>query len=96
MKKQAFKPSSLPCPFCGSTNIYYMENGLETDWVQCDDCHCTGPTSDGKTQAYSKWNLRIEASLNPIISEELQRFKDETIRDLDLIIRIGKKSSPTP
>ena len=47
------------CPHCDSKNIIFNNNGIQTDWMQCEDCHCTGPTSDGYEQALERWNKRF-------------------------------------
>ena len=46
------------CPFCGSQEITYQENGMNTDWMGCKTCNATGPISDGRQQSIERWNKR--------------------------------------
>ena len=57
----------LPCPFCGSENVYLSEDDYGfARWVSCDDCETTGPVlavQPGTKEAAvllasRKWNRR--------------------------------------
>lgn len=55
----------LPCPFCGSKNIYCFDAGNKTDvwFIQCDDCCATFPHFDSKQEAIDAWNKRDRISM---------------------------------
>lgn len=50
-----------PCPFCGSTDIWNLEAGRNTDmwFVQCQDCCATFPHFDSEEEAAEAWNRRV-------------------------------------
>ena len=51
-----------PCPFCGSTVIWNLEVGRNTDmwFVQCQDCFATFPHFDSEEEAIEAWNRRVD------------------------------------
>jgi len=64
------KPN-LPCPFCGNTNIQFVNRNVGLDnrtQVSCDNCGAHGPMSKGvgprepvitgDAEAVSLWNQR--------------------------------------
>lgn len=54
------KSNLLPCPFCGSKDIYCFDAGHKTNvwFVQCNDCCATFPHFDSKEEAEKAWNTR--------------------------------------
>ena len=55
----AFKEYSIhvePCPFCGSENIDWEDEGF--CFVMCLDCDARGPTTPDIKEAVEKWNER--------------------------------------
>lgn len=59
----------LPCPFCGSENLYSGENDLycKNYIVYCYQCGC-GTSADDETpeDAIKAWNARAERTCNVI------------------------------
>jgi Lar family restriction alleviation protein len=56
----------LPCPFCGSTNLKFLEGQIignrpvgPNRMIRCEDCHVTGPYTL-KEFAILHWNKRKE------------------------------------
>ena len=47
----------LPCPFCGSDDVYLMERGQRTE-VQCGKCFARGGPHALRGGAINKWNKR--------------------------------------
>ena len=45
----------LPCPFCGSENVYLYENAC---YVECDDCSIETRCYDTTEEAIEAWNRR--------------------------------------
>ena len=66
-KDNSTKPDNLPCPFCGSSNIY-IQNMNESDklgadhfgpfYVECLDCTAKGPESIYQLTSLHNWNRR--------------------------------------
>lgn len=61
----------LPCPFCGSTNLYY-DFTCSQGFIRCGECECTGPCDDEAADpicsvdaAYATWNRRILKPVAP-------------------------------
>lgn len=60
-------PEPLPCPFCGSSNIYPMS--ISNSYVWCKSCAATGPIvydgpeagNEQEAEAIRRWNERIKA-----------------------------------
>lgn len=65
----------LPCPFCGSTNLYDTGNGVGREFIECCDCGASGPSSDHGNDAEDHWNRRAvpQASAHAI-EDDFQHF----------------------
>ena len=49
-----------PCPFCGSTETFFICGALPTFRVCCANCYAWGPLSEEKKEATEAWNRRAE------------------------------------
>lgn len=74
----------LPCPFCGSTNLYAhdYDHGNGIRWRVC--ClGCMGMVDPGtiqqKYRAMEAWNRRAIADNEPLTAEELRQFDGEPV-----------------
>lgn len=47
-----------PCPFCGSTDLDFDDNGENNLWVYCNNCQEEGGIGVGKEEAIKVWNRR--------------------------------------
>lgn len=62
-KKLLSKTGLKPCPFCSSITlcvIKYERDEKRLAFIQCDDCHATGPACDNEAQARVLWDARAE------------------------------------
>ena len=52
----------LPCPFCGSENIFILEDSYGYYVAECDSCLACGPNQMTHTKAVAikNWNCRGE------------------------------------
>lgn len=48
--------STLPCPFCGSTNLDGDSDGYATEWVVCGGCGAQGPKAPYSNQPPTPWD----------------------------------------
>lgn len=50
----------LPCPFCGSDEVFVSQAVQGSCWVVCENLHCgaIGPTQPTPTAASAAWNSR--------------------------------------
>ncbi len=50
----------LPCPFCGSDEIFVSQAVQGSCWVVCENLHCgaIGPTQPARAAAAAAWNSR--------------------------------------
>ena len=50
----------LPCPFCGSDEVFVSQEVHESCWVVCENLHCgaIGPTQPTTAAAAVAWNKR--------------------------------------
>lgn len=59
-------PLPLPCPFCGSMNVYHKDQYYgDYSNVRCEDCGALGPdvrtkrnSDEHKIEAMKEWNTR--------------------------------------
>ncbi|WP_353851161.1 Lar family restriction alleviation protein [Advenella sp.] len=57
-------PDKLPCPFCGSTNLFPFNN--TNCYIKCKDCWATGPIvfdkldhgNEREAESIRRWNER--------------------------------------
>ena len=49
-----------PCPFCGSADIYIVENDNDYNmcWCGCSLCGCEGPYRPDRRHAIQVWQKR--------------------------------------
>jgi Lar family restriction alleviation protein len=59
----------LPCPFCGSNELFY-----ESTYVYCNNCNCLGPDVEYDEDGVSKSELIEAWNRRTIISEPIGRF----------------------
>ncbi len=62
----------LPCPFCGSVDLYAERGDFSTTYVFCGGCGAHGPTTleewvddesdTTKERAFAQWNDRHNAT----------------------------------
>ena len=50
----------LPCPFCGSDEVFVSQAVQGSCWVVCENLHCgaIGPTQPTTAEAVAAWNSR--------------------------------------
>lgn len=50
----------LPCPFCGSDEVFVSQAVQGSCWVVCENLHCgaIGPTQLTPAEAFAAWNSR--------------------------------------
>lgn len=47
----------LPCPFCGSTELWSMDSrDAGEDYICCKTCRASGPETYDENEAISRWN----------------------------------------
>lgn len=51
--------TTLPCPFCGNTNLQIEEVDLHVFTVACNHCKSIGPDAKTEAEARLAWNARI-------------------------------------
>jgi len=49
---------SLPCPFCGGSNLW-IHSDLDPKFVACRTCWAFGPTAPTVAQAVGRWDARV-------------------------------------
>lgn len=78
------------CPFCNE-EIYLKTSdtgeglfkGMQRFWVECDDCHATGPLCISSEKAREGWNKRPEEEK---LSDEIEKLSGE-IEELEREVR---------
>lgn len=75
----------LPCPFCGSTNLKFLEGQIignrpvgPNRMIRCEDCHVTGPYTL-KEAAILHWNKREQKK--PTSEEVFAAFRKLDVSD---------------
>lgn len=71
-----------PCPFCGSDDRASHRDGMR-NWIECHNCHATGPTRITKEGASAAWNERKLAAAPDLLAacEALLTAMDEWSED---------------
>lgn len=62
-----FNGALLPCPFCGQTKPqqgmgFGMTEDIDTVYVRCVTCGCSGPEEVTHIKAAKAWNRRVKPS----------------------------------
>ena len=53
------KPPSRPCPFCGSSDLFYFEHTYSKDFaIACRACGAQGPKRRSPRKARQLWDAR--------------------------------------
>lgn len=85
MGSKNFAEELLPCPFCGSINLKFLEGQIignrpvgPNRMIRCEACHCTGPYVE-RLKAIKHWNRREQRKLTP--EEVLAAFKELDVGD---------------
>lgn len=60
-----------PCPFCGSQDLDFDDNGEENYWVYCKSCDADGSLGKGKDGAIEVWNKKY-------LKEQISQMLNET------------------
>lgn len=60
----------LPCPFCGTANLYnaHPSNAADCGVIACRHCGCEGPDAGGEDGHIAAWNIR--AALETVTSHD--------------------------
>lgn len=61
--------ANLPCPFCGSNNIYHRFTTFGNA-VACHNCRTIGPTEINEELALQVWNRRTLGRAEPAPTSE--------------------------
>lgn len=84
-----FMADYKPCPFCGSTKAFLIENKNSWLWlVSCYDCSVLGPLCPDKQTAIAWWNKRATIASEgekpkPDLVDRYQREVEEDRRKLE-------------
>jgi len=68
--------NSIPCPFCGSTELFDGRLIPQDAYaVNCEHCDATGPIAKSKAGAVRLWNMRqVAVSPDGSISPNAERI----------------------
>ncbi len=50
----------LSCPFCGGTNLYFIDYGVGDQWAVHCECGASGQIGSTKPEAVRLWSNRSE------------------------------------
>ena len=63
----------LPCPFCGSTDVYMA---IWVKSVKCDQCGSIGPFGADNAASVLAWNTRYVAGAKNLSSDSFASISD--------------------
>ena len=68
----------LPCPFCGSTNIYCIDAGHKAEawFIKCADCRAEFSFFDSEEEVVNAWNTRSQKEVNKLKGNEITTFEE--------------------
>jgi Lar family restriction alleviation protein len=49
-----------PCPFCGSTSLYFPDKPVFDYFIHCDNCGCNTDSFTNAESAIEAWNRRAK------------------------------------